>query len=252
MGTIPTNLTPPYQTISQRKVPVSMKLGNRADLLQPAAGSGASYSRISGWLRDAYIAVTAVRTFEQTEVTYNFTTTQGADTYQLPWQVRAMKSFEGYDSTGTPIHVSWKNMAYIRRYNPGTQPPSTGTFQSRPSIYTIWGQSIVFRPTPDNAYTFYMDAWQRPQITGDVDSTPLLVPDEWLEVVDYEAAVRGNAELQQEDKSRNMQELLYGFTDPNTGRFVPGIIERMESREEASAPYVDWGIQPVWSHGYTK
>lgn len=248
-----TVLTPPYQTISNRKVPVAMKLGNRQDLLQPAIGSGATYSRVSGWLRDAYIAVSTVRTFEQTEVTYNFQTVQGGDTYQLPWQVRALKSFEGYDSSGTPIHVMWKNMAYIRRYNPGNVGmPGTGSFQSRPSIYTIWGQNIVFRPTPDDAYTFYLDAWQRPLITQDVDSTQLLVPDEWLEVVDYEAAVRGNAELQQEDKSRNMQELLYGFTDPTTGRFVPGIIERMESREESSAPYVDWGIQPTWSQGYTR
>ncbi|MDE1971451.1 MAG: hypothetical protein KGI50_07800, partial [Patescibacteria group bacterium] len=71
-------------------------------------------------------------------------------------------------------------------------------------------------------------------------------------IVDYQAAIRGNAELQQADKSREMQELLFGFTDPANGRIVPGLIEELQNRQQAMSPYVDWGIQPQNKQGYTK
>ncbi len=248
MSTTPVPLTPPYQTIAERKINVSMKIGNRADLLEPAPGSGQTYSRISGWLRDAYIAISTCRTFEQTEATYQFNLVQGQTEYLIPGQLRALKALTGYDSSGTPIILEYKDIAYIRRYN-----PNGSSFQARPSIYTFYGNKMIIRPSPDqDTYTFYLDYWQRPLITADVDSTPLLVPDEWLEVIDYEAAARGNAELQQADRSHEMLELLNGYTDPQTGRFVPGIIERLQNRNQATSPYVDWGMQPSYNGGYTK
>ena len=186
MGTNPVSLTPPFQKISERKINVSMKIGNRADLLQPAPGSAYTYSRISGWLRDAYIAISTCRSFEQTEFTYQFDTEAASDTYNIPVPVRAIKAFTGYDSNGTPIQVDWKDISYIRRYN-SINPTDSLT---RPSIYTLWNSQVIFRPTPGDAFTFFLDAWQRPQIAKDIDSTPLLLPDEWLEILDYEAADR--------------------------------------------------------------
>lgn len=251
--TTPVPYSPPYQTIEMRKINVAMKLGNRQDLLEPAPGSSFTYSRISGWLRDAYIAISTCRTFEQTETTAQFQTIVGQDTYVIPAPLRAAKSFMGYDYQNTPINVLWKDIAYIRRYAPGNL--NTGgpyPILARPSIFTFFANSIIFRPVPDNTYTFFLDYWQRPMITKDVDSTPLLLPDEWLEIVDYEASVRGNAELQQGDKSHELQELLYGFTDPTSGRSIPGIIERMQNRSQAMSPFVDYGIQPQWRGGYTK
>lgn len=251
MGTTPAVLTPPYQKISDRKINVAMKLGNRLDVLTPAPGSTFTYSRVSGWLRDAYIAVATCRAFEQTEFTFQFQTVKGSDSYVIPVQSRAFKALTGYDQCGTPIDVKWKDIAYIRRYNTGTQPQSVPLF-SRPSIFTLFANQIIFRPVPDQSYTFFFDYWQRPMIAPDVDDTPLLLPDEWLEIVDYAASVRGNAELGQTDIARAQQELVYGFTDPQTGRFVPGILERMQNRTQAQAPFVDYGLQPQSSQGYTK
>lgn len=254
MSTTPVPYTPPYQKIADRKVNVAMKLGNRQDLLQPAPDSVFTYSRISGWLRDAYIAIATCRTFEQSEKTFQFQTVAGQDTYPLPSDLRAMKAFTGYDQFNTPIQVLYKSIAYIRRYNPGTLPVGSPTpMLARPSIFTFFGNNIIFRPVPDQStYTFFLDYWQRPLISQNVDSSYLLVPDEWLEVVDYEAAIRGNAELQQADRSREMMEMIYGFSDPTTGRSTPGIIERLQNRAEAMSPYTDWGIQPQWTSGYTK
>jgi hypothetical protein len=239
-------------TINQRLINVAMKIGNRQDLLQPAPGSNYNYSRIAGWLRDAYIAIAACRSFEQAEQTTQFTTVQGQDTYLFPAGARAIKSIEGYRPDGTPVQVEYKNMQYIRRYNAGTLPGVTPTQQGPPSIYTYWGSTIIFRPVPDSTvYTFFLDSWLWPNITSDIVSTILQVPMEWLEIIDYEAAVRGNAELQQSDRSREMQELLYGFKDPATGRFTPGIIERMQNRDEAQKPFQDYGIQPKYNAPYT-
>jgi hypothetical protein len=252
MATTPAPLTPPYATIESRLSNVAMKIGNRQDVLQPAPASGFTYSRVAGWLRDAYIAIATCRSFEQTEFTYTFNTVQGCDTYVLPAQLRAPKAFTGYDQYGTPIQIDYKDMAYIRRYNAGTQSQGVPT-QARPSIWTLWNNKVILRPVPDQStYTFYFDYWQRPLITPDVVSTPLLLPDEWLEVVDYEAAIRGNAELQQADRSHEMQELLYGYTDPVTRRFVQGLIERLQNRTQAMAPFVDYGLQPSYSGGYTR
>lgn len=249
----PAVLTPPYQTIDDRKISVAMKIGNRQDLLQPAPGMPllGSYSRISGWLRDAYIETVYSRTFEQGEETFQFQTVAGQDSYVLPDEVRAPKALTGYDDNGTPIIMSWTSIAYLRRYSAVNVPAST-VGQARPSLYTLWAQKIVMKPTPNASFTFFLDYWQKPLITDDVDSTPLLLPDDWLEVLDYKAAIRGNAELQQADRSREMQELLFGFTDASNGRIVPGLIAELQNREQAAQPYTDWGLQPQNRTGYTR
>lgn len=252
MSTTPVPYTPPFQKISDRKVNVAMKLGNRQDLLLPAPGSVFTYSRLSGWLRDAYISIAYARTFEQSEFTYQFQTVPGQDTYTLQNQARAPKALTGFDQNGTPVIVSWTSIADLRRYNLGNPPGTPATINARPSLWTLWNQSLIFRPVPNAQLTFYFDYWQKPLITLDIDSTPLLVPDDWLEIIDYQAAIRGNAELQQADKSREMQELLFGYTDPTNGRLVPGLIEELENRQQAMQPYVDWSIKPQYKQGYTK
>jgi len=234
------------QTILQRKINVAMKLGNRQDLLQPAPGSGFPYSRISGWLRDAYIEVMSSRAFEYAEETLQFQTVQGQDSYVYPPNSRALKAISGYRSDGTPVQVSWKDIGYIRRYNIGALTTSQ-PLEGPPSIYTIFNNQIIFRPTPDNQpYTFYLDIWEWPDIQDDanLDTTVLQVPMDWLEIIDYLASVRGHAELGQADKCSEVMKLLYGYTDPSTGGRVAGMIERAQNRQQASSPWTDWGIQP--------
>lgn len=242
-----------YATITSRKINVAMKLGNRQDLLLPAPNSGNTYSRISGWLRDAYISVGMSQTFSETESTMTFSLVQGQDTYTYPTSVRAIKSLVGINQdTGASIIVDWKDINYVRRYSSGT-PLTNGTpFQSIPSIVADFGNNLIFRPVPDNSnILFYMDNWTKPIITTDVDSTQLQVPDDWLEIIDYEATLRGHAELLERDKGREMMTMLWGYTDPSTGSKTQGIIDRLGNRKQAQVPYAPYGIQPKYNPGYT-
>lgn len=241
-----------YQTIKNREVPVAMKLGNRQDLLQPAPGSGNTYSRIDGWLRDAYTEVSYSRSFEQTESTIQFQTVQGQDTYSYPTTVRAIKSLVGYwASNNTTVIVEWKDINYVRRYTPGlplSGQPQLGT----PSIVAPFANSLIFRPVPDgNPYNFFLDVWLKPVISADVVSTQLALPDDWLEVVDYLAAMRGYMELGELDKAVGISRSVFGFTDPTTGTKIEGLMERLQNRNQAQSPYVDYGVQPKYRMPYT-
>jgi hypothetical protein len=249
-----------YQTIAQRENNVAMKLGNRQDLLAPAVGSGNNYSRIDGWLRDAYISVAYSRTFSESEQTITFQTTQGADTYSYPTTVRAIKSLVGQrGDNNAPVIVTWKNINYIRRYStPGSQQSGGTAFLGTPSIVAPWANTVVFRPVPDSVpYIFYIDAWMKPVIaniinpTAQLNTTQLVLPDDWLEVVDYEAAYRGHMELLERDKAAEISKLLYGYTDPSTGAKIQGIVDRLGNRDQAQSPYIDYGMQPKFQQSYT-
>jgi hypothetical protein len=242
----------PYQTIAQRVNNVAMKLGNRQDLLQPAPGSGFTYSRIAGWLRDAYISVAYSRTFETSEQTITFQTVPNQDTYPYPTTVRAIKSLVGQrQDNGAPVIVEWKDINYVRRYTTGF-PQGGSNWVGTPSIVAAWANTLIFRPIPDNVpYTFFLDAWMKPIITTDVVSTQLFVPDDWYEIIDYEATMRGHAELLERDKAVEIARLLNGWTDPTTGAKTIGLIERLQNRYQASAPYVDYGLQPKYKANFT-
>jgi hypothetical protein len=242
-----------YPLLSTRIINVAMKLGNRQDLLVPAPGSTNTYSRIAGWLRDAYISLTMSNTFEQGEVSLPpFLTTYNQDMYAYPTAVRAIKSLVGYRVTdGTPVIPEWKDINYIRRYSSplnASGQPNVGP----PSIVCAFGNNLIFRPIPDQTgYQFFMDCWMNPAITADVVSTPLALPMDWWEVLDYEAAMRGHAELLERDKARELQTLLYGYTDPQTGAKVQGIVDRLGNRRQAQAPHIDYGMQPKFRGPYT-
>jgi hypothetical protein len=241
-----------YQTIANRENNVSMKLGNRADLNQPAVGSGNTYSRIDGWLRDAYISIAYARTFEQTEQTIAIQLVAGNDTYAYPTTVRAIKSLVGLNTaTGASVVVDWKDINYIRRYSVGNQGPNQ-PYNGTPSIVAAWGNNIIFRPFPDTQpYTFYLDCWMKPVIYSVLNTTQLLVPDDWLEVIDYEAAMRGHAELLERDKAHEIAALLNGWVEPDGSKTI-GLIERLQNRNQAQAPYTDWGMQPKFKPQYTR
>jgi hypothetical protein len=241
-------------TLGDRITNVAMKLGNRQDLLQPAPGSGFPYTRIAGWLRDSYISVAYAHTFEQAEQTIQITTTANADTYSYPDTVRAIKSLVGKNqTTGAPIIVDWKDINYIRRYASQYVPPNQ-PFTGVPAIVCPWANTIIFRPVPDanGPYVFYMDCWMKPVIIGDdLLATQLQIPDDWLEVLDYDAAMRGHIELLERDKANEVTKLLYGYTDPNTGAKIAGITDRLGNRLQAQKPYMDWGMQPKFKSNYT-
>lgn len=223
-------------TIDDLQQLVSFQMGNRPDLTTPVVSIG-SITRIELWLKNAYLSLGWGQTFSETEATLTFSTAVGTDTYAYPATVRAIKSLVMSRTDGTIILPARKDIQYVRRY-------AGGGSNSAPAIWAPFSQSIIFRPPPDQIYTVTVDYWAKPVLASPIGNTTLLVPDDWLEAISYEAAMRGHAELGEADKSRALAMILYGFTDPQTGKFTPGMLQNLQNRMQAEAPYEDWGVQP--------
>lgn len=202
------------------------------------ANSTAQPSRIEQWLTKAYINLAMENRFPGTEKSITFNTVQGVDAYDYPETVRAIEALTLYRSDGTVITVETKDIKSLRRMN--------AVNQAAPSMWAEFGRQIVFRPVPDNngPYQCVLDTWANPVIENPVSDTVILLPDDWIEALEYGATSRGHTDIQEEDKAHAIQSLLYGFVDPQTGKYTPGMIQNLQTRIQASAPFKDWGMQP--------
>jgi hypothetical protein len=219
------------QKISDRTSEVILELGNRADLLSPAPG------RLSLWYRNAYLNLCQGYDFEGLEYTL-IQQISNTGTFTFPTAARAIKFISITDSSGAVTIPDLKDIGSIRRTQIATSP-------SIASMYTLYGNQLIFAPVFDsNLYTLTMDLWQRGLITPDVVSTPLLLPDDWLEAADYLTMMRGHVALGEPDKAMSIQRLMYGYTDPSSGQHVPGMLYNLQMRRQANAPARDYGLQP--------
>lgn len=236
--------------LANRRAQVLTALGNRADLSVIQAGP--IPSRIDNWLRNSYLEIGACFDFAEAEISATGQIIQGTDDPQVafPNDARAIKSLVFYRLDGTVCAPEWKDITTIRMYNNQAQGP--------PSIMCVFGQGVIVRPKPDNTYNWVMDYWQAPQIidsgivldgtqagpSGDIGQTVLKVPDDWLEVIDYGAMMRGYAELPgMQERAAQIQSLLYGVTLPQ-GKTSPGLIAAKMTRRQAMAPTMDYGMVP--------
>jgi len=225
---------------------VALVLGNRNDLL---AGTP---SRIMGWIRDSYINLAMSYEHDTLEQTTTGQLAAGTDNIPYPADARAIDAITLYDTnSGVAIQPDFKDMQYLRMFN------TLATAQGPPSVWAPQNGKIYFRPIPKNTYSLIIDYWQLPQIQDpngnvvnpyesgtDISATPVLLPYDWLEILDYGAEMRGHAELLEREKAQEIQQLLFGFTIPLTGKFVPGMIGQILMRRQAQAPRSDYGIQP--------
>lgn len=216
------------QTIGGRVSEVSLELGNRADLA----------TRISLWLRNAYINLCQAYDFEGLEFTLDFQVSN-TDTLLWPVQARGIKSMIITDQSGTVTYPDQTDIATIRRMNASNVP-------GKASKYTIFGTNIKFAPAFDSqSYDVTLDLWSRAMIdTVTLNNTPLLLPDDWFEALDYMAEMRGHIALGEVDKAVAIQKTLYGYTDPSSGQHIPGMLYNLQMRRQANAPARDYGLQP--------
>lgn len=229
-----------YQQISARTTLVQNKLGGRTDLV-----SG-SPSRIDNWIKDSYIEIAYKVEFDEMKTTIIQDVGPDADFIAYPATTRAIKVITAYDDNGGVFSMSPTDIKMLRKY------PITSSNDSSPGKYAVFGQNIFFRPKFDKTYHLYIDIWQKPTIAGTVNQTNLQVPDDWLEIIDYGAAMRGHAELLERDKAQEIMILLYGTSDPNTGKYTPGLIYQRMNRRQAEAPSYDYGLVPkTVRQGYT-
>lgn len=216
-----------------------LELGNRADL------SAGAPSKLARWYAKAYLSIGMGYPLEPLESTY-ISGISNTDVMAFPATSRAIKSLVYTDSTGTVIEPDFKDIRYIRRM--------VNTTPSRASVYCVYGSNIIFRPAFDgDNYTITLDTWEKPTITANVVDTVLLVPDDWLEALDYSVVLRGFSLLGEVDKARMLREYLFGYTNPQTGQYVAGLLSQLTTRAQANSPVRDYGIQPRGvKQGYTK
>lgn len=225
-------------TIADRRARVLLALGNRTDLSAITAPSVPS--RLDQWISDSYTEIGMGYNFSEAELTFNGQVVQSQDSLAYPDDARAILSIMFYrQSDGTPVQPQVKDIQTIRQYSSTTKGP--------PSQLAYFALKVFMRPVPDQTYNYTLDFWQKPQIdnqAGDLGATELLVPDDWLEIIDYGAMMRGHAELQEPEKAQNLQNLLYGVLDPISGKTVGGLMAARMTRRQAQAPVMDYGIGP--------
>jgi hypothetical protein len=226
-------------------------LGNRADLVSVVAPN--AVSRVMGWIRDSYINLCMSYQLETLEVSVPGTLgpgTQGSlSSIPYPPDCRLIDAITLTYPDGSTFQPDFKDMQYVRMFN--VQEPGP------PSVWAPQNETIWLAPYADQSYPYILDYYQLPQILDDsgnvldpsqsavdIGETPILLPYDWLEILDYGAEMRGHAELLEREKATALQQLLFGFTVPLTNKFVPGLIGQIMTRRQAQAPKVDYGIQP--------
>jgi len=227
-------------TIADRATEVLRMLGNRNDL----------GSRVNEWIRASYVELAMGFDFEELEETHNGTTdaANNTDAYEYPevslnnnnWEVRAVKSITLHGNNNNRVlPLVRKDIRWIDKL-----PLTYGD----PAIYCPFKNTIILRPAPSTDWTIRWRVWLKPLIVADnnsdIGNTEILLPDDWLEIVDLSAAMRGHAALLERDKAAELMQLLYGSEDSRTGRRIPGLIKQKMLRKHAEVGLSEYGINP--------
>lgn len=214
-------------TIGDQVATVQLMLGNRSDLA----------ARISQWLAFGYLDLGMSYPFEELESSTDDFFQAGIGTYDYPVTARAIKTISmTIGQAQQPIKR--RDIKIIRRYNVSNQ-------QGPPSIYGTRAKQILVRPIPDKTYPFIWDTWDLPQVdqtsTATINATNLLLPLDWIEILQYMAALRGHIALLERDKAQEIHTLLYG--DP-TDVVQPGLIKTKLLIHSAESYDSDYAIRP--------
>ena len=214
-------------TISDREADVKFMLGNRTDL----------DDRIRRWYRDGYLEIGRSYPFEELEDTVEDTMVATIPEYDYPDEARAIKTITMLFDNSQERRLWRRHIRIIERYP--TQAPG------RPIIYAPFGNQIIVRPIPDQSFDFRWRIWKKPIIESSIEDTVLNVPDDWLEVLDYAAALRGHIALLERDKAAEIHAILFGGVDPRNGKKSTGLIaEKMRTRGQAENVDSEYAIRP--------
>ncbi len=214
-------------TIADRESDVKFMLGNRTDL----------DDRIRRWYRDGYLEIGRSYPFEELEDTVEDTMVATIAEYDYPDEARAIKTITMLFDQQQERRLWRRHIRIIERYP--TQAPG------RPIIYAPFGNQIIVRPVPDQSFDFRWRIWKKPIIDSTIKDTVLNVPDDWLEVLDYAAALRGHVALLERDKAAEVHAILFGGVDPRNGKKSTGLIaEKMRTRSQAENVDSEYAIRP--------
>lgn len=207
---------------------VQLNLGNRSDLA----------SRISQWLAYAYIDLGMSYPFEELEDSVDDFFLPNIDVYDYPVTARAIKTISLTLAQNSQQPVKRKDIKVVRRYNTTSQ---TGP----PAIYGTRAKQILVRPVPNQQIPFIWDVWNLPAVdqtdTGTINASTVLLPLDWIEIMQYMATLRGHIALLERDKAAEIHTLLYGDPTDNT---QPGLIKTKLLIHSAESYDSDFAIRP--------
>lgn len=207
---------------------VTLNLGNRSDLA----------ARVSQWLAYAYIDLGMSYPFEELEDSVDDAFQPGIDVYDYPATARAIKTLSMSFGAGLIQPIKRKDIKVIRRYTTTQQ-------GGPPTIYGTRAKQILVRPIPNQSFPFIWDVWNLPAVdqtsTSSINASPVLLPLDWVEIMQYMATLRGHIALLERDKASEIHQLLYG--DP-TDQTQPGLIKTKLLIHSAESYDSDFAIRP--------
>jgi hypothetical protein len=149
------------------------------------------------------------------------------------------------------IWIDYPTNTKTRQLDP-TNFQETDKFQSFPSLPTQWyrfGTNIGFEPTPNQNYQVQARLMRRHPITdyfnasGQLNTTTILLPNEWFEVLEWCAAMRGYMELLNYERAAQIRTMLWG--DPDKPNDNPGLIASVKTKRRSEAWLVQQPLRPV-------
>lgn len=146
-------------------------------------------STVERCIRDAYLAIAGKVPFEDLQVgPTTIACVIGQQSYALGTILSATPlagiiSIRVERSANTGVIRLKRD--HVRNYDAMATPAN-----SFPVKYARWSSNIELWPPPDNTYNMKIRYWRKPVIDGTIANTTLLVPDDWLELIKWEAVYR--------------------------------------------------------------
>jgi len=149
------------------------------------------------------------------------------------------------------IWIDYPTNSKRRQLDP-TQFQDTDKYQSYPSLPVQWyrfGLNIGFQPPPDQNYQVQARIMRRHPITdyfnteGILNTTVILLPAEWYEVLEWAAAMRGYMEKLNYQRANEIKLMLWG--DPAHPNDNPGLIASIKTKRRSEAWLVQQPLRPI-------
>lgn len=219
------------------------------EVLLKAENKTSDVARADAWIRDALLEITSNPSFrnefDQLEEYGNlFNLTAQVQEYPETSLVPVT-----HYNTATLDILIWQDPPTnsIRRKLGFSHYQKADNFQPTYSLPTEWyrfAQNIGFTPVPDKAYQVQTRMLrQHPIDSVNLNQTPILIPNDWNEILVMAAVERGFMEYLEFEKAGAIHKLLHG--DPKHPERV-GLLEGRKKRREMEMWRTEGSLRPVY------
>jgi len=227
----------PTGTINDLIPGVQLILQNRSDVL--------SYNPQS-YIKKAIQELTLANPFEELRVVGpQQQLTVGQYQYPVSFFMNAGDDYSQIHALNIFTNPNTNTVAYPMKYDTPTAMQTLLFIPGGlPAKWTRFGQNIWVGPQPNQTYTAFMVYQKRhPFIEQNLGASPVYMPPEWHEIIEYAAAYRLAAgPLRWMDFATQLRQLLYG--DPND-MANPGLIKQRFYQQQLDERIHSRSLTPV-------